>query len=154
MDRKKNIFDMIGSLIPGYRGYAEREGRRQCDKILRDEMSLKLYQNEKYLESMIETSIGIKDYNTMNNLEKYRKKINTLTSKIKHAPYGNSGFFSDSQLKENELFTIYQKDFEIAETLKQLEKVIKSGQSIEISPTLEKFEMLVDNRNQYIKEYK
>jgi hypothetical protein len=27
MDRKKNIFDKIGSLIPGYRGYAEREGR-------------------------------------------------------------------------------------------------------------------------------
>jgi hypothetical protein len=154
MDRKKNIFDMVGSLIPGYRGYAEREGRRQCDKILRDEMSLKLYQNEKSLESMIETSISIKDFNTMNNLEKYRKKINTLTSKIKHAPYGNSGFFSDSQLKENELFTIYQKDFEIAETLMQLENMIKSGQSIEISLTLEKFEMLVDNRNQYIKEYK
>ena len=28
MERSKNIFDKIGSLIPGYRGYAEREGRR------------------------------------------------------------------------------------------------------------------------------
>ena len=31
MQRTKNIFDKIGSLIPGYRGYAERDGRRNCD---------------------------------------------------------------------------------------------------------------------------
>ena len=28
MDRIKNVFDKIGSLIPGYKGYAELEGRR------------------------------------------------------------------------------------------------------------------------------
>ncbi len=27
MDRIKNVFDKIGSLIPGYKGYAEHEGR-------------------------------------------------------------------------------------------------------------------------------
>ena len=34
MERSKNIFDKLGSLIPGYRGYAERDSRRNCDKLL------------------------------------------------------------------------------------------------------------------------
>lgn len=154
MDRKKNIFDMIGSLIPGYRGYAEREGRRQCDKILREEISTKFNQLEKILESQNEQNISEKNYKAMNNIEKFRKKINTLTSKIKYAPYGNSGFFNDAQIKENELFEIYQKDFELAETVKQLETNIKNGEPTEITAAIEKFESLLDNRNQYIKEYK
>jgi hypothetical protein len=47
MDRVKNIFDRIGSLIPGYSGYADREGRRNCDKVLRDSIVVKLIEVEK-----------------------------------------------------------------------------------------------------------
>ena len=46
MDRLKNVFDKIGSLIPGYKGYAERDGRRNCDKILRDSISAQLSECE------------------------------------------------------------------------------------------------------------
>ena len=38
MERKKNIFDKIGSLIPGYIGYAERDSRRVCDQKIRKEI--------------------------------------------------------------------------------------------------------------------
>jgi hypothetical protein len=56
MDRIKNIFDKIGSLIPGYKGYAEREGRRNCDKILRESIVAKLMLLEKQLnEKMLES---------------------------------------------------------------------------------------------------
>jgi len=33
----KNIFEKIGSFIPGYKGYSEKEGRRDTDKLLRME---------------------------------------------------------------------------------------------------------------------
>ena len=42
MDRKVNILDKIGALIPGYSGYAERDGRRNCDKILRESIANQL----------------------------------------------------------------------------------------------------------------
>ena len=154
MDRKKNIFDKIGSLIPGYRGYAEREGRRQCDKIMREEISSKLNSIEKLLEARIETIIAEKNYKEMNDFEKCRKKLNTISSKIKFAPYGNSGFFSDAQIKETELMEVYQKDMALLEIAKQLETNIKNCKQAEITITIEQFETLLENRNQFIKEYK
>ena len=61
MDRKKNIFDKIGSLIPGYMGYAEREGRRNCDKILRNEIVSKLSEIEKILYEQMRKALKQKD---------------------------------------------------------------------------------------------
>ena len=40
-----NIFEKLGALIPGYKGYSEREGRRDTDKILRNHIAESLQQN-------------------------------------------------------------------------------------------------------------
>ena len=61
MDRIKNVFDKIGSLIPGYKGYAERDGRRNCDKILRDSISAQLSEAEKNIYSQMKEALKIKD---------------------------------------------------------------------------------------------
>ena len=50
MDRKKNIIDKIASLIPGYKGYAERDGRRNCDRVLRDSITNCLLEVEKKID--------------------------------------------------------------------------------------------------------
>ena len=73
MIRRKNIFDRIGSLIPGYKGYSEREGRRNTDKVLREEISKKMYEIEKKINCSIEDAIIAKDFVLMKNLEKSRK---------------------------------------------------------------------------------
>ena len=102
MDRAKNIFDRIGSLIPGYRGYAEREGRRNCDKILRDSIVEKLIYCEKNLYELMTESLNQKDKFKLNELEVVRKQINTFISKIKYAPHGVTSFFADNQIKEDD----------------------------------------------------
>ena len=102
MDRIKNVFDKIGSLIPGYKGYAERDGRRNCDKILRDSISSMLTESEKNIYSLMKDALKIKDKSKMNELEEVRKETNTLLSKVKFAPYGATSFFSDNQIKEEE----------------------------------------------------
>ena len=47
MKRSPNIFEKIGTLIPGYKGYQEREGGRECDRQLCEQIAGRL------------TSIGI-----------------------------------------------------------------------------------------------
>lgn len=81
MDRIKNVFDKIGSLIPGYKGYAERDGRRNCDKILRDSISSQLSECEKTLYSQMKEALKIKDKSKMNELEEVRKETNTFYQK-------------------------------------------------------------------------
>jgi len=154
MDRKKNIFDKIGSLIPGYRGYAEREGRRQCDKLLREQVVSILEQCETTINTLIDESIKNRNPEKTKIFEDNRKRLNTLTAKIKFSPYGASAFFSNSQIKESELEQIYKNDLEILERANSFKQFIEDKSSKDINPSIEEIVALLDARNQFIKEFK
>ena len=62
---------------------------------------LKIY--EKQMNSWMLEALQAKDKVKMNDIEKTRKNMNTLISKIEYAPYGASSFFSDNKIKEDEL---------------------------------------------------
>ncbi len=154
MERAKNIFDKIGSLIPGYRGYAEREGRRQCDKILRDNIASMMTICEKSIKAKLTHEIKQKKYDSINIWEECRKQMDTLVSKIKYAPYGESAFSSSSQIKEEELLEIYRKDLKIIEIVTNLEETVKDMSADTILAEIDRINKALDLRNQYIKEYK
>lgn len=154
MERAKNIFDKIGSLIPGYRGYAEREGRRQCDKILRDNIASMMTICEKSIKAKLTHEIKQKKYDSINIWEECRKQMDTLVSKIKYAPYGESAFSSSSQIKEEELLEIYRKDLEIIEIATNLKETVKDMSTDTILAEIDRINKLLNLRNQYIKEYK
>lgn len=154
MDRIKNVFDKIGSLIPGYKGYAERDGRRNCDKILRDSISAQLSESEKNIYSQMKEALKIKDKSKMNELEEVRKETNTFLSKVKFAPYGVTGFFSDNQIKEDELFSIYQYDFDLAESVKRFFELSTSDDLVATKNQLKNCTEILLKRNNYINEFK
>ena len=83
MERSKNIFDKIGSLIPGYRGYAERDGRRNCDKLLRNKISEEIIKCETSLNTRLQTEVKSNNLDSLQDLEECRQKLNTLSDKIK-----------------------------------------------------------------------
>jgi hypothetical protein len=154
MDRIKNVFDKIGSLIPGYKGYADRDGRRNCDKILRDSISAQLSESEKNIYSQMKEALKIKDKSKMNELEEVRKETNTFLSKVKFAPYGATGFFSDNQIKEDELFSIYQYDFDLAESVKRFFELSTSDDLVATKNQLKNCTEILLKRNNYINEFK
>ncbi len=154
MDRNKNIFDRLGSLIPGYKGYAERDGRRNCDKILRDSISAQLSESEKNFYSQMKEALKIKDNSRMNELDEVRKETNTFLSRVKFAPYGVTGFFSDNQIKEDELISIYQYDFELAESVKRFFE-LSSLEDLEATKIqLKNCTEILLKRSNYINEFK
>ncbi len=155
MPRKSNFLEKLGSLIPGYRGYSERDSRRNCDKHLREVIATIFTDIEKVLLKKINLAASSKDLILMRQLEMCRKEINTLQSKIKFAPYGASSFFSDSQIKEDELMKIYQFDLDMSEIATQAQEEIKQSGRVEL--ILEKTEELsgvLNCRNNFIKKHK
>tara|TARA_B100000780_G_scaffold267583_1_gene224798 strand:+ start:1519 stop:1980 length:462 start_codon:yes stop_codon:yes gene_type:complete len=153
MIRRKNIFDRIGSLIPGYKGYSEREGRRNTDKVLREEISKKMYEIEKKINCSIEDAIIAKDFVLMKNLEKSRKKINTLNSKIKYSPQGSTGFFSDEEIKEDELLKVYEIDLDIFNLINQIAQKIMDENFVVIENLLKDFEKIIFDRSIFISKF-
>lgn len=154
MERSPTFLEKIGSLIPGYAGYADREGRRQCDKILRSQISSELRRCEIILQERLSVLVNEKKYAMINEIEACRKQINTLSSKVLYAPYGASAFFSDAQIKEPELKTIYEKDVVIMEQVSAFKASLNEKSISEISTAVRNIDELLDSRNQYIKEFK
>lgn len=150
MERKKNIFDQIGSIIPGYRGYQERDGRRNCDKQLRNEVCLILNESEIKLNEIMIELVKSKKTEELINVESYRKKINTLTSKINYLPYGESSFFSDTQVKENELKTIYEFDLELLESSIEIQNCIMENKLNKIKISIENLVEQITKRSNYL----
>ena len=84
MERKISILDKIGSLIPGYAGYADRDSRRNCDKIIRDKIATYILNCEATLNDKMNIEIKNKNFIILDEIEQCRKKLNTLSEKIKY----------------------------------------------------------------------
>lgn len=113
--RSVNIFDKIGTLIPGYNDYAVRDEKRTDDKKLRDELSKIINQAETLIEKYQQQLIKTGEMNLCKEWEVARKAVNSIYTKVKNATYGESSFFSNNQIKETELNEIYNIDYEMAE---------------------------------------
>ncbi|MEI7635603.1 MAG: hypothetical protein WCK47_15135 [bacterium] len=151
MHRQTNIFDKIGSLLPGYQGYNEREGRRQCDKVLRERVAIVLSDCQRVVEARLADSVKARDFAQLNALEDCRKSLDTLAFKVAHAPYGVSAFFSDTQIREGELAEIYRMDLDILEKATAL---APAAETIALSVGIAGVARALETRNQYIMEMK
>ncbi|NMD00249.1 MAG: hypothetical protein GYA62_11095 [Bacteroidales bacterium] len=147
MKRKENIFDKIGTLIPGYIGYKERESRRNCDRQLREQISDILSKSEKKILSIFE-NYELEEYS---KIEKIRKKISNLKDNITYSPYGATALFSDYEIKENELDKIYQQDLIIIKLVLELEEIINVGDFNQINQIISDVADSVNKRNELIK---
>jgi hypothetical protein len=128
MKRTTNILDRIGSLIPGYQGYAKRDNQRKSDKELRETISLRLDEVEKDINMLLKkVVIGDKDLNFL-EVEEIRKGCSTISSKIRFASYGATALFDKEQIKEDELETIYCFDEQLLEQANHLLLIFKQDQ--------------------------
>jgi hypothetical protein len=81
MERKKNFFDFIGKLLPGYKGYVIREEKRNTDKKLRDELAKRI-ENAKLSIIDFQQELVKKDEITIcQEWDLLRKLIDTLFSR-------------------------------------------------------------------------
>lgn len=124
--RRTNLFERIGNMIRGYKGYSLRDEKRNADKKLRDELSVIIQQSEKIVITHQQQLVKTEEMQLCQEWEIARKALNTIFSKIKNASYGESSFFSDQQLKETELDEIYKIDFEMSERVHLILKTVEA----------------------------
>ena len=159
MERKINLFDKIGNLIPGYKGYVIRDEKRNTDKKFRDELVSRLNQSEEFIIRYQKDLMKSDDVTKLTLWEQSRKALNTISIRIKHSTYGESSFFSEKQFKEDELDAIYNFDLELAEKVSLIVKTILSDIAEPLSAGLVlnqifDIEQILSKRTNFINEYK
>jgi hypothetical protein len=107
---QQDPFKRLGSLIPGFKGYIERQNRRDADKLLRDTVARR-FDEQWQRASQIQVDMvsnGMIQY--VDDMEKAALKLRTFIDKITTAPRGYSGLFDAVKINEKELEAIYQYD--------------------------------------------
>lgn len=159
IQRKKNILDKIGALIPGYSGYSERLDKRKSEKYFRDQSALLLIRSEENIIAFQKQLLSQNNTTHMREWEAIRKQINTITSTIKYSNYGESSLFSATQIKENELDEIMNFDEQIADKIQLIFKATKNELSKNstkhfISNCIMEIDTVFYNRSNFISKYK
>jgi len=158
-ERRINIFDKIGRLIPGYNGYAVRDELRNTDKKLREHLAKIIQDTESLIVTHQKKLIDKNEMQSCKEWEISRKSLNMLFSKIKNTVYGESSVFSENQLKEEELEKICSYDLKISESVSLISKTVKENinevlSAVFVIEQIRAIEKVLIQRLNFINQYK
>ncbi len=114
----QDIFKKLGSYIPGFKGYIERQNRRASDKLLRETVADRFEEQWKRASAIQTDLISQGMIELIDDMEKAALQLRTFIDKIRTAAYGYSGLFDAVKINEDELAQLYAFDnafFDVAE---------------------------------------
>lgn len=121
---RRNLIERIGAKIPGFKGYLEREMRREVDKMQRDWLAEQLDRARGGMQARI------RDWSRSGNLanldlaSSIDKLLDRFANRVRHADYGFTGFFDAVKIYEDELDRLYAFDLALGDTVEGLARRI------------------------------
>ena len=105
-----DLFKKILSKIPGFKGYMERQARRDSDKLLRETIADRFEQHWERLSSLQREFINKGEIGMVDDLEAAAIKLRTFADRVRRATRGYSGLFDAVKINEEELTKLYTYD--------------------------------------------
>jgi hypothetical protein len=113
MSEKKDVYsdvkgqmrlsERIAAFLPGFRGYKEKELRRESDRLIRNHLNLKLSTAKTDLRTISQKLADRRYLDVMVDMDRLLAKMDRVVEKVNHASYGYSGFFDAVKVKERNL---------------------------------------------------
>ncbi len=107
---RRNWVETILRYIPGFRGYLEKEYRRESDQLVRQWLAGRLAQAKRALDELSRGLAEAGHLHLLTQLDRLRHRIDKLSGRISGAMAGYSGFFDYVRITERILDRIYEHD--------------------------------------------
>lgn len=117
---ERNFLERIASKIPGYRGYVEKESRRDVDKLHREHLAVLLSQLKPQLNNVIRELSDNRRLFEVGPIEKALQKLDKVENRIRYASYGYAGFFDAVKIQEDQLDQLYHFDLALVEDVENV----------------------------------
>ena len=118
------LSERIAAALPGFRGYKEKELRRESDKLVRNNLYLKLTKDKDDVR-VISQKIADKRYmDVLPDIDRLTAKMDRITEKVNHASYGYSGFYDIIKIKEENLDRMVTFDNQLLDEVNALTATI------------------------------
>lgn len=110
--------------IPGYKGYKEKEQRREADKLLREHIANRLRTVKTQLDGLQTDLISAGKIDLLDEAGSAATQLQTFIDRLRTASYGYGGLFDAVRIKEDDLDRVYEFDASLLSYADRLEGAI------------------------------
>lgn len=124
VQESEKLLERIMLVLPGFRGYKQREQRREADRIVRDHIYDVLEDARDDLDKCLQ---GLSDSKARELIEPMNRLIaivDRVAEKVNHASYGYSGFFDSVKIEEPELDRMLAYDTQLMDVARKFAKEV------------------------------
>jgi hypothetical protein len=119
-------------VLPGYKGYREREDSRNSDKLLREFLTKKLREARGRHDDFKGQLAAKGKLDLLNPAEKVTQVLSRVTDRLRYANYGFSGkWFGKDKIGVEQLDRVHAFDQKLAERVDQLAKDLSALELLE-----------------------
>jgi len=163
---ERGLLEKIMGYVPGYKGYKEKELRRESDRLVRMEVVNRLKAAKMTVRRSFANPAAVQALSGGNSYkyDALMSRLDRVTQRIDRAVAGYAGVFDAVRVKEDKLDTIIQHDLTLiqkADALKtDCENVAKMkpgnddwGTAMDaLISKVEEFDGLIDKRSEILRE--
>ncbi|MCE9584247.1 MAG: hypothetical protein K8T20_17310 [Planctomycetes bacterium] len=122
---QRSGFEKFLAKIPGFKGYLNKEWRRESDKLERAQIAKAFDDSREPLRRTVQKFSDAGSFDSLraiSGMDTLEKLIEKVGNRIRYADYGYSGFFDAVKVDEAALDKLYAFDVGMYEKAEQLSK--------------------------------
>lgn len=153
-DQPNDFLHKIAGIIPGYKGYVDRERRRDADRLLRTELARRYQAELTRLKRVQQDLLRSGDLNTIGELDGISGRLQRFIDRLQNATYGYTGLFAPIKVEAEELDQIYAFDMALtsgvdtlAGAIGALESGIDGDTNAKLRPAVDNLSTVVNDLN-------
>ena len=120
----RGMVDSILRKIPGFRGYLEREDRRESDHLARMWLADHLDSCKAGIDRYQRNLLDARKIDYLDDCERVRTRLDTLAARVRGAVRGYSGMFDYVRVDEDLLKQVYDLDVTLVDEAEWLVKAV------------------------------
>ncbi len=118
--KNRTLVERICMYVPFYRGYKQKELRRDEDRAIREVVAKVLEACKNDLANAARATVG--DLNAMRDMERIRSKVDRYCTDVKKAVNGYSGVHATFKILESELDKVIAWDAQLIDDVEMLKQ--------------------------------
>ncbi len=140
-----NALERLMNAIPGFKGYREKELRRDADRLQREHLAARLDDNKKALNQLAADATRSGSLDVINDIETARKRLDKVANRVRYADRGYSGFFDPVKVDEPMLDRIYLFDLGLIDGVDAIQAAAQGAlQASEVTAAVREITAQVD----------
>jgi len=122
----RNLIETILRYVPGFRGYLEKEYRRESDDLQRDWLADRVQRSKRAIDALSRPLADAGQIDLLPQVDRVRNRLDKLIARIRGAVQGYSGFFDLVRVDEALLDRVYEHDVALIAQVDALAEAVEN----------------------------